>query len=50
MDQADVCLFLIDARSGVTALDRVLAELLRRRSARVILAANKAEGGRRKPG
>ena len=44
VDQADVCLFLIDARSGVTALDRVLAELLRRRSARVILAANKAEG------
>ena len=44
VDQADVCLFLIDARSGVTALDRVLAELLRRRAARVILAANKAEG------
>ena len=44
VDLADVCLFLIDARSGVTALDRVLADLLRRRAARVILAANKTEG------
>ena len=44
VDAADVCLFLIDARAGVTALDRVLAELLRKRAARVILAANKYEG------
>jgi GTP-binding protein len=44
VDRADVCLFLIDARAGVTAADRMLAELLRRRAARVILAANKAEG------
>ena len=44
VDAADVCLFLIDARAGVTALDRTLAELLRKRAARVILAANKAEG------
>ena len=41
---ADVCLFLIDARAGVTALDRSLAELLRKRATRVILAANKTEG------
>ena len=44
VDAADVCLFLIDARAGVTAVDRALAELLRRRAARVILVANKAEG------
>lgn len=44
VDQADVCLFLIDARVGVTSTDQVLADLLRRRAARVILAANKAEG------
>lgn len=44
VDAADVCLFLIDARAGVTALDRALAELLRKRASRVILAANKAEG------
>jgi GTP-binding protein len=41
---ADACLFLIDARAGVTPTDRVLADLLRRKAARVILVANKAEG------
>ncbi len=44
VDAADVCLFLIDARIGVTPVDRTLAELLRKRAARVILVANKAEG------
>lgn len=44
VDAADVCLFLIDARAGVTSVDRTLAELLRKRAPRVILAANKAEG------
>ncbi|MDW4497026.1 ribosome biogenesis GTPase Der [Sulfitobacter sp. D35] len=44
VDMADICLFLIDARAGVTATDLVFAEILRKRSARVILAANKAEG------
>ena len=41
---ADVCLFMIDARAGVTPVDRTLAELLRKRAAQVILVANKAEG------
>src|SRR5215203_3434502 len=44
IEQADVCLFLIDAREGVTPLDRVFGEILRRTSKPVILAANKAEG------
>ena len=44
VDAADVCLFMIDARAGVTPVDRTLAELLRKRAARVILVANKAEG------
>ncbi|WP_294609824.1 ribosome biogenesis GTPase Der [uncultured Roseovarius sp.] len=44
VDMADICLFLIDARTGVTPLDEALAEILRKRSAHVILAANKAEG------
>jgi GTP-binding protein len=44
IDAADACLFLIDARSGVTGVDRTLAELLRRRAVRVVLVANKAEG------
>jgi len=41
---ADVCLFVIDGREGVTATDRALADLLRRKNAHVILAVNKAEG------
>ncbi|KPP87178.1 MAG: GTP-binding protein EngA [Rhodobacteraceae bacterium HLUCCA08] len=44
VDLADICLFVIDARAGVTPTDEVFADILRRRSAHVILAANKAEG------
>ena len=41
---ADVCLFMIDARVGVTPTDEVFADILRRTSKHVILGANKAEG------
>ncbi|KAB2542863.1 GTP-binding protein Der [Salipiger aestuarii] len=44
VDMADICLFLIDARAGVTPTDEILAEILRKRAKHVILAANKAEG------
>ncbi|MEM9343362.1 MAG: ribosome biogenesis GTPase Der [Pseudomonadota bacterium] len=44
VEQADVCLFLIDARAGVLPDDEVFAGILRRKNARVILGANKAEG------
>lgn len=44
VDMADICLFLIDARAGVTASDEVLADILRKRGTHVILGANKAEG------
>ncbi|WP_126977385.1 ribosome biogenesis GTPase Der [Frigidibacter oleivorans] len=44
VEQADVCLFVIDARVGVTPTDEVFADILRRKNAHVILAANKAEG------
>ena len=44
VDMADICLFMIDARAGVTPVDMVFAEILRKRSAHVILAANKGEG------
>ena len=44
VDMADICLFMIDARTGVTPSDQVFAEILRKRSAHVILAANKSEG------
>ncbi|MCP3970513.1 MAG: ribosome biogenesis GTPase Der [Rhodobacteraceae bacterium] len=44
VDMADICLFVIDARAGVLPADEIFADILRRRSAHVILAANKAEG------
>lgn len=44
VDMADVCLFLIDARAGVTALDEMFAEILRKRADHVFVAANKSEG------
>ncbi len=42
--QADLCLFLIDARTGVTPSDHVFADILRRGGVSVIVAANKVEG------
>ncbi|KUF11483.1 ribosome biogenesis GTPase Der [Pseudoponticoccus marisrubri] len=44
VDEADICLFMIDARAGILPDDRVFAEILRKRAGHVILAANKAEG------
>ena len=41
---ADAVLFLIDARAGVTPLDRHFAGWLRKFADKVILVANKAEG------
>jgi GTP-binding protein len=44
IQEAEVALFLIDAREGVTPLDRTFADLLRKAGKPVVLAANKAEG------
>ncbi|MGI9391555.1 MAG: ribosome biogenesis GTPase Der [Boseongicola sp.] len=44
VEMADACLFILDARAGVLPSDEVFAEILRKKSANVILAANKAEG------
>lgn len=44
LEEADLGLFLIDARAGVTALDREIAALLRRQNKPVLLLANKCEG------
>jgi len=44
IEEADVALFVIDAREGVTPMDKVFAELLRKHDKPVVLAANKAEG------
>jgi len=47
IEEADVCLFLVDSRSGVLPGDRTFAAILRRTEKPVILVANKMEG---KPG
>jgi GTP-binding protein len=41
---ADVVLFVVDARAGVTPADRHFAQWLRRQGRQVLLVANKAEG------
>lgn len=42
--RADLALFVVDARAGITPLDRHFADLLRRSGKPVVLVANKAEG------
>lgn len=44
VEDADVALLVIDARSGVTPMDRHFAAWLRRKNRPVILIANKCEG------
>lgn len=44
VEMADICLFLIDGRAGVTPSDETFADILRKKNARVILGVNKAEG------
>ncbi|NNJ66433.1 MAG: ribosome biogenesis GTPase Der [Boseongicola sp.] len=44
VEMADACLFMVDARAGILPDDEVFADILRKKSAHVILAANKAEG------
>ena len=44
VDMADICLFMVDARVGVTSTDEVFADILRKRAKHVFLVANKAEG------
>ncbi|MCI2398682.1 ribosome biogenesis GTPase Der [Aliiroseovarius subalbicans] len=44
VEMADACLFIIDARAGVLPADEIFADILRKKNAHVILAANKAEG------
>ncbi len=44
IEEADAIFFVIDARAGVTPVDRHFAALVRRADKPVILVANKAEG------
>jgi GTP-binding protein len=48
--QADVILFLVDARAGIVPLDASFAAILRRADKPVVLVANKAEGRSGKDG
>jgi GTP-binding protein len=47
---ADVVVFVIDARAGVTALDETFAEIVRASGKPIVLAANKCEGAAGEPG
>lgn len=50
IEEADVILFVIDARAGILPADRPFAEMARRSGKPVIVLANKAEGGAGMPG
>ena len=43
IDDADLILFMVDAREGVTPLDRIFADRLRKIETPVVLLANKSE-------
>ena len=43
IDEANVILFLVDAKDGITDLDQSVAQLLRRAEKKVILVANKVD-------
>jgi GTPase len=50
VDNADVALFVVDARAGITPLDEEIARWLRGTDTPVVLMANKAEGKAAEPG
>ena len=48
ISEADVVVFVVDARDGLTSTDLDIAEILRRKGKAVIVAASKAENERRR--
>jgi len=50
LEQADIALFLVDARAGVTPMDEHFAQWLRGRDRPLLLVANKGEGRRGEEG
>jgi GTPase len=44
MDEADLVLFVVDARAGLTPADFEIADRLRRRERRILLVINKSDG------
>ncbi len=49
MDTADVILFIVDGRGGVTAADREVAQMLRRKGKDVLLVCNKIDNPSKLP-
>ena len=43
IEEADLSLFVVDAKTGLTPIDQALADMLRRKGKPVVLVANKAE-------
>ena len=43
IDEANIVLFLVDARSGITDLDQAVVKLLRKSNKKVVLAVNKVD-------
>jgi GTPase len=50
VEEADVALFVIDARAGITPLDNFFANWIRSQDIPVVLVANKCEGKAGEPG
>jgi GTP-binding protein len=48
IEEADVIVFMVDARSGISGPDKDVADMLRRTDKPVILAANKADNAARR--
>ncbi len=48
IDEADVIVFMVDAKSGLTAGDHDIADILRRADKPTLLAANKADSAERR--
>jgi GTP-binding protein len=48
IEEADLIVFMVDARSGITVADEEVADLLRRTEKPVILTANKADNAARR--
>lgn len=44
MDEADVVLFVVDSRAGLTPADRIIAQHLRSKGRKALLVANKIDG------
>ncbi len=49
ISESDICLFVVDARAGITAADQLLAVALRKSGKPVLLVANKAESAATEP-